>query len=514
MIRSAFVATFALACFASPSSAQLALTTLFAANNGGNTGGAIYFDVEVKLKTTLLALDTNFDAAVGSPVGLEIWVTEDGRAGKLGDQSLWELVARDDGSATSAGDDQPTRINLEKALKLNPGRYGVALVAVGTGHSYTNGARTIADGFLAIEAGEASNVPFDGSPFSPRIWNGRLIYGPKSVKGPFLYAYDDDTGAVHGFLLDKKTGVPGQLLGSPFGVTGGSIGCSGNCQTLATDPKGRFLFAATNSGLAVLRKGTGGVLEEVAGSPFAGAGRLNGVGTWSSGRTLLVFCVATQAAVLNAFEIDLETGAATLRPQAPAIGNPGAIGIAVGDDFLYVVNQSDATIHGFAIDSSSGELTPTPNSPYSIPGIDDPFNATLDAKQTLLAMNDCNDGDYGFAAIDKATGALLFPVVVRGGTTCSEVFGFSSKGVFYGGGDSVIDVITSGSTLVGSPTVPATGIDLGLVAPKGNAVYFIGSRSLHQAPIDKRLAVPIASQTTTLDTVFNDRPTGVILLSK
>jgi hypothetical protein len=78
----------------------------------------------------------------------------------------------------------------------------------------------------------------------------------------------------------------------------------------------------------------------------------------------------------------------------------------------------------------------------------------------------------------------------------------------------VIDVIASGSTLVGSPTVPAIDIDLGLVAPKGNAVYFIGVTSLHHAPIDKRLAVPIASQTTTLNEVFNDRPTGVILLAK
>jgi hypothetical protein len=515
VIRRSILIALALVGSAGVASAQLALTTLFARNNSGSPGGAIYFDVEVKLKTTLLALDCNFGAAVGTPVRLEIWATEDTRVGKLGDQSLWELVATDDGSAQSAGVDQPTRVTLAKPLKLAPGRFGVALVAFDTNHHYTNVARTDSDGFLAIEMGEASNVPFDGNAFSPRSWNGRLIYGPKSVKGPFLYAYDDESGALHGFLLDKKTGVPGQLLGSPFAVSGGQVNCGGNCQTLAGDPAGRFVFAATGSGLAVLRKGLGGVLEQVPGSPFAGSSGLIGIGTWSSGNVLLVFGVANDAGLLNVFEIDPTTGAAALRPEAPSIGAPdGGIGIAVGRTFLYVVNEDEANVHGFSIDAITGALTPTPNSPYSIPGISEPFNLALDAKQTVLAMNDCDDGDFGFATIDKLTGALLFPVVIQGASACSEVFGFSSKGVFYGGGDSVIDVIASGPTLVGSPTMPAFEIDLGVIAPKGGSVYFIGATSLHHAPVDKRLLVPIASRTTTLSEIFADSPTGTILVAK
>jgi hypothetical protein len=515
VIRRSVISLLALAGSAGLLPAQLALTCPFDANAAGDIGGVIYFDLEVKLKTTLFALDCNFGASVGTPVRLEVWITEETRVGKLQDRSFWELAAQDDGSALSAGSNQATRISFEAPLPLKPGRIGVALVAFHTSHIYTDVSRTIADGFLSVDAGEASNIPFGGTMFTPRSWNGRLIYGPKTVKGPYLYAYDNDNRSIRGFLLDKKTGVPGQLLGSPFAASGGSSGCGGNCQTLAADPQGRFVFAATRNGLSVLRKGAGGVLTEVAGSPFAGASRLLGLGAWSSGSRLLVYAVANNAGVLNCFDIDVATGTATLRPQAPAIGSAGgAVGIAVGRNFLYVVNEDDANLHGFSIDPTSGTLAPTPNSPYSIPGIEDPFNVVLDSKQTLLAVNDCDEGDYGFASIDKATGALLFPRVVSGASNCSEAFGFSSKGTFYGGGESVIDVIASGPTLVGSPTMPALGIDVGLIAPKGTAVYFTGRTSLFHAPIDKRLQVPIANQTTELSVVFSDPPTGMVLVSK
>jgi len=67
--------------------------------------------------------------------------------------------------------------------------YGIALVLDAShGHSYTNGDgsnENYSNADLSLTAGAASNVPFDGSPFSPRVFNGTLNYligsGPSTV---------------------------------------------------------------------------------------------------------------------------------------------------------------------------------------------------------------------------------------------------------------------------------------------------------------------------------------------
>ncbi|MBL8897695.1 MAG: PKD domain-containing protein, partial [Planctomycetes bacterium] len=159
-----------------------ALSTRFAANSGGSVGGAVYFDVELRSKVALHGLETNFDAAVGSPVGALLYLTAPNVSafGLEGQPSAWTLAAQDDGTATSAGLDRPTRISFAQALSLAPGRIGMALVSRGDGHRYTNfaspGPRRYEDSFLSIEAGSATNAPFAGTLFAPRIWNGSLLY--------------------------------------------------------------------------------------------------------------------------------------------------------------------------------------------------------------------------------------------------------------------------------------------------------------------------------------------------
>jgi hypothetical protein len=497
-----------------PATAQLALSTTFNGNNNGGVGGTFYFDLTVKQKTTLYALDCNFTATQGSSVGIEFWMTSDTRVGKQLDPNVWILMPGAGANATAAGPGQPTRVNLLEPLNLQPGSYGIALITIGTGHRYGNGTETYSDGFLELETGEAANGPFRGPLLQPHVWNGRLIYGPKTLKGPYVYAYDDRAGALHAFLLDKKTGAPGQLLGSPFDVSGGGVDVDGNGQTLTSDAKGTFLFASTDDGLAVLRRLPGGAVETVAGSPFAGSSDLAGVKAWESGSALFVLAVARSAGVLDVFAIDRETGAASLRSGSASIGAlDGGVGITAGKRFVYVANEQDGQIRGFAIDAS-GALTPIPNSPFSFAGIEEPSNLVLNAKETVLAVNDCDDGDFLFATIDRTTGALILPVVLPSASSCSNVFGFTSKGTFYGGGDNVIDAFASGPTLLGSPTMPGGTIDLGLVTPKGTSIYYIDGVSLHHTPIDKRLLLPIASETATLFAIFNRQPSGMVYLAK
>ncbi|MBK9385732.1 MAG: hypothetical protein IPN34_13060 [Planctomycetes bacterium] len=517
MLRLAFVSGALLALVAHQATAQAALTTLFSQSSSGAVGGAVYFDVEVKLKTSLQALDCNFSATVGTPVGLDMYVTPDGRAGKQLDVAAWTFVSTDDGSSLAAGEDEPTRIRFPKALSLKPGRYGIALVARGTGHGFTNANASnisYADGFLALQLGEASDAPFNGTLVEERVWNGRLIYGPKTVVGPYLYTYDDVSGSVHGFLLDSKSGAPGQLLGSPFEVTGGAISCNRNCQSLVADPGGLFVFAATNAGLAVLARGAGGILEQVAGSPFAASSGLRSVAAWRSATGLQVFAVANPAGVLDVFDIDLLSGAATRRAASLSLGTGGgAGGLIAGKRFLFAANQTDSAIRGFAIDELTGDPVAMTGSPFTVPGIDEPSNLALDSKETMLAVNDCDDGDYGFLLVDKLTGELSSPLVLTGASDCSQIFGFTSKGFLYGGGDDWFDVFETGPALICSPSAPED-VELGAIAPKGSSVYFTDGRSLMHLPIHKKYYLPIAASTGTLLDVFREDPTGMIYVAK
>ncbi|MCA8949237.1 MAG: PKD domain-containing protein [Planctomycetes bacterium] len=156
------------------------LATLVAPNNGGSPDGAVYFDLEVRQPISIHGLTTMFAATIGTPVGLDVYTTRDTRHNKEASASAWSLVATDDGTATAAGS-TPTQITFAVPLTLQPGRYGVALVAVGAIHQYTNGVGTNqvwSNAALTLRAGAASNVPFSGTPFDPRVWNGSLQYEP------------------------------------------------------------------------------------------------------------------------------------------------------------------------------------------------------------------------------------------------------------------------------------------------------------------------------------------------
>ncbi len=157
------------------------LTTLFASNNGGSPGGAVYFDLKVVKAIRITQLETNYGATLGTPVGIKVYTTPTTYVGKENNASAWTLVAQDNGSGKSAGLNKPTLLTLKTPLILKPGSYGVALVAVRSGHRYTNGNgtnQTYSNTDMTLNAGAATNVPFTGTIFKPRVWNGSIIYTP------------------------------------------------------------------------------------------------------------------------------------------------------------------------------------------------------------------------------------------------------------------------------------------------------------------------------------------------
>jgi hypothetical protein len=183
------------------------LVTTFLNNNGGNVGGAIYFDLAVTQNVRFSGLELNSGTAVGTPAGITVYTTPGTHVGNEADIALWTPVAEDDGTSFCAGAGLPTAMTFVAPFDLTPGSYGVAIVGTNgtTGfsqaHAYTNGTATNTmvaspDGVLTLMAGAALNVPFTGAPLTPRVWNGRLCYSAGSFGSNYCTpAVPNSTGA-------------------------------------------------------------------------------------------------------------------------------------------------------------------------------------------------------------------------------------------------------------------------------------------------------------------------------
>lgn len=160
-----------------------ALPTLPTSNNQGNSGGVMYFDLTVTNPLTITGVDMNYTAIPNAQVGVLVYTTSGTRVGAERNAAVWTLVGQDDGQGRAAGREQRTTLRLATPLAMAPGSYGVALVAVGSGHAYTNGTganQNFANADLALTLGAAMNVPFDPNTATalnqPRVWNGGILY--------------------------------------------------------------------------------------------------------------------------------------------------------------------------------------------------------------------------------------------------------------------------------------------------------------------------------------------------
>ncbi|MDX1461543.1 MAG: proprotein convertase P-domain-containing protein [Marinirhabdus sp.] len=159
------------------------ITTIFETNNNGAAGGAIYFDITVgPLDINISDLDLN--TAEPGAFTVEMYTLVGTHVGNEANPGAWTLSAT--GSGTAAGStDVPSNAVLDAPVTLTANEtYGVALVLdaahshyySGTGTNPAPGMTTYSNADLTLNLGSATNVPFSGTPFSPRIWNGTLNY--------------------------------------------------------------------------------------------------------------------------------------------------------------------------------------------------------------------------------------------------------------------------------------------------------------------------------------------------
>lgn len=156
-------------------------TTASSSNNGGSVGGILYFDLTVVNPIKVTGFHLNYSVGAGAAVGVVAYVTPGTHVGAEEAPSLWTQVATDDGNGLAAGVGLPTELVLQETFSLQPGSYGVALIAVNAGHKYTNGTganENYSNADVSMTCGSAQNSPFVGIPFTPRVMNGCIDYGP------------------------------------------------------------------------------------------------------------------------------------------------------------------------------------------------------------------------------------------------------------------------------------------------------------------------------------------------
>ena len=257
-----------------------------------------------------------------------------------------------------------------------------------------------------------------GSPFpagtNPFLVQFAFLGIPPSPK--FAYVANQGSDDISAYTIDATTGVLTPVAGSPF-----AAGLTPFVVNPTFTSSGQLFAYVANQGSndvsAYTINATTGVLTPVAGSPFPAGTTPVFVTPVGSGPATPFAYVANQGSNdISAYTISATTGVLT-----PVPGSPFAAGLAPflvtfntsssGQLFAYVANQGSNDISGYAINATTGVLTPVLGSPFAA-GTTPIFVAPLDPLGTFrlslkfaCVANQGSD-DVSTYTIDGTTGAL------------------------------------------------------------------------------------------------------------
>ena len=174
---------------AGPGSA-VSITTLFASDNRNNIGGTNLFDVNVLNPGGLQIqqLEVNTSASSGTPISLDVYRKAGTYVGSEANAGVWNLVAS--GNGTAAGTNNPTAVDITD-FNLGPGVSGILIHNKDYQAEYTNGTggnQFYSNADLSLTMGAATNVLHTAPAFTPRVWNGTIIYDPTPIPEASTFA--------------------------------------------------------------------------------------------------------------------------------------------------------------------------------------------------------------------------------------------------------------------------------------------------------------------------------------
>jgi len=250
-----------------------------------------------------------------------------------------------------------------------------------------------------------NSAPSDANPTAIAVTpNGAFVYTANAGAADIsIYAVNAATGAL--------TGVGTQSTGAgstPSGIT--------------VDPSGQFVLATDSAGgtglgtvLVFLIDPTNGALTQVAGSPFATAPfpgtSPSSVAVDPSDRYVFATNQYHPPLGLAGYTLNATPGSGDLTQfstwQVPTGNNPVWVTVDPLDRFVYVSNNTDATLSGWTI-GAGGALTAVTGSPFAggFAGGANPEIIAIDPTGQFLYVTDSLNDQIVAFTIDQTTGAL------------------------------------------------------------------------------------------------------------
>ena len=282
--------------------------------------------------------------------------------------------------------------------------------------------------------------------------------------------------------VSNEAGAQGVAEGRQAGAVTISA-ASGNATGIATlnvqagrkDP--RFTFVTVNEGVAVYSVDTNsGHLAEVDGSPFAvAAGNGRSLAVHPSGRFVYVgnsACCSTTTNVINAFAVDATSGRLTPVAGSPftAGSQPSFVALDRSGSFLYAANRASEDISAYRVNEVTGFLTPVSGSPFAAPSA----ALVLAPHPTADVLYAAGSGAIRTFAIDPASGAL---VSVASLATGAESIAVESTGrhLFSSGAGGLSTFAIDASTGVPQPTGTAVVVPTLTLATAPASAFLLGT---------------------------------------
>ena len=298
------------------------------------------------------------------------------------------------------------------------------------------------------------------------------------TKGQFAYTANNQGGTVSAYTIDPSSGA---LTSSGPAVADGTLPAA-----VSLAPNGKFAFSASNSGKVIYAftvDPTTGALTAVAGSPFA-TPFVNGhpypdIAVDSQSKFL--YLASLNDAQVAGFAIDGTTGVLTPVPGSPFAAHAGAGAIpAFSPDgkSLYVMNQTANSVEAYSINATTGSLTAITGSPFASGTTPTWISFTPNGKFAYVS----NSGSANVSAYSvDSTGALTalsgspyatetYPADNTIDSTGTHLYvpNKSSASISVFSIDATTGLLTQ---VTGSPFAAGQGPTLVLIEPNGKFAY-------------------------------------------
>jgi 6-phosphogluconolactonase (cycloisomerase 2 family) len=187
--------------------------------------------------------------------------------------------------------------------------------------------------------------------------------------GQYLLVTNSLSDNISVYSINTGTGALSEVAGSPFLANLGPT-------AMVITPSGKFVYVTNPLGYVSAFSFSGGVLAPVAGSPFASGLGVSALAVDKNEK--YIYAANTGANTVSGFAINPTSGALTPLQGSPysstAGTGPSAIAIDPANSIVYLTTQgSSFSIWAFSINSTSGVLTPVIGSPFNLLAAGDLF---------------------------------------------------------------------------------------------------------------------------------------------